>query len=132
MNTRERCGVLGLEYRIKLSRSVQCVPYVQGKLWQFTDNRFFPKSYVEDKFFELRDNHSFGGGLTLKGLLQNNSAVAMRIGYSVNNFNPVGYFESVNAENLTKSYSSVEISLVYEFDFSGYGVSIFNHQFSFY
>lgn len=125
-------GIVGLEYRIRLTKAVQCVPFVEGKLWKFPDNRFYPKSGIDDVYYELEDNYSYGGGITLRGVLPDNSSIAMKICYLKNNFNPVGYFESLNVEDLEISHRSIEISLVYEFDFSDYSIGLFNHQFSFY
>ena len=125
-------GVAGLEYRIRLSQSIQFVPFVEGKLWKYPDNRFFPKAGKDDVSFELQDNYSLGGGLTFKAILSENSNFSMKFCYLQNNFNPVGYFDSVSATNLKISTRSVEISLVYEFSFNGYQFGLFNERFSFY
>lgn len=125
-------GTVGLEYRIHLSDQVHCIPFVQGKLRKYKDSRFFPKSVEKDQYYELEDNYSLGGGFTFKGILRDNSSVALRLSFLKNNFNPVGYFENIGAKNLKLTDTTVEISLVYEFDFSGYRIGIFNHRFSFY
>lgn len=124
-------GSAGAEYRIQLTTGLHIAPFLLAKMWRYNDNRFYPVAKKLEESYPLTDNYAAGGGLALIGHLDDNSALSLKVSFLKANFNPEGFFNALQAENLSLSNHLMEITLSYLFDFRGYSIGFFNHQFNF-
>ena len=106
-----------LEYNFRISRTLVLSPYVTYQLWEFTENSFYPIKKNKTLSYEIKDRYAYGAGGSLKGVITDHAIVFMKFGWLTNNFNPEGYFESLDKENFHKSHEVVEISFGYHYKF---------------
>lgn len=126
-----RFGNVGIEYQVPITGDVQIVPFITAQRWKYKDNRFFSNSAPDGPHYELVNNYALGAGVVYRAGFSDDSMIDLKIGLRKINFDPDGYFESLNAEDVQTSNTIIEFSIGYRFSFTNYQIGLLDYRINF-